>query len=117
MQKIVLFIEPNADKWITPFKIGELFMNKFFFDKKARHSFNIARHNFKIVKIFELVKSSHDLSQCDPEIIANMKENSNCEYQRLKKEQNKKGMNLSTLIYICLSLSVNLRKNPKPGNI
>ena len=29
MQKIVLFIEPNDDAFVTPFKIGHLFMNRF----------------------------------------------------------------------------------------
>ena len=29
MQKIVLFIEPNDDAFLTPAKIGHLFMNRF----------------------------------------------------------------------------------------
>ena len=29
-------MEPNADKWITPFKIGELFMKRFFFEEKKQ---------------------------------------------------------------------------------
>ena len=76
MQKIVLFIEPNDDAWETPFKIGELFMNRFYFEEKAK---------FKIVTIFELGKSSFKLShpetRSDPD---------------LEKERNKKGMNLLT---------------------
>ena len=42
MQKIVLFIEPNQDTWITPNKIADLIMNRF--EENAK---------FKIVKIFE----------------------------------------------------------------
>ena len=33
MQKIVLFIEPRKYKWSTPFKIGNLFMNRFSIDE------------------------------------------------------------------------------------
>ena len=80
-------MEPNTDEWITPFKIGELFMNRFYFEEKA---------SFKIVKIFELVETSRDLSESNPKHIADMKKYRNWEYKRLKKAQNKKGMNLST---------------------
>ena len=83
MQKIVLFIEPNADKWITPFKIGELFMKRFFFEEK---------NSFKIVKIFELGKSSFKLP-LGPDPVRKK------EYSRFEIERNKKGMNLSTLSF------------------
>ena len=68
MQKIVLFIEPSDDAWMTPFKAGHLFMNRFTIGEEA---------NFEIVKIFELAKSSWDISN---------------------KHGKRKGMSLSTLI-------------------
>ena len=37
MQKIVLFIEPQEGKYITPSKIGNLFMNRFSIDEDASH--------------------------------------------------------------------------------
>ena len=49
MLKIVLFIEPNDDAWITPLKIGTLFMNRFAVDETAAS---------EILKIFELEKTS-----------------------------------------------------------
>ena len=76
MQKIVLFIEPNQDKWITPYKIADLIKNRF--EENAK---------FKIVKIFELGKSSSELPFSHF-------------YPDLEEERNKKGMNLSTLIYL-----------------
>ena len=36
MQKIVLFIEPQ-EKWRTPLKIGNLFMNRFAIEENGRH--------------------------------------------------------------------------------
>ena len=46
MQKIVLFIEPNADNTFkTPSKIGNLFMNRFAIDENA---------NCEILNICEL---------------------------------------------------------------
>ena len=80
MHKIVLFMEPNDDAFITPFKIGELFMNRFYFEEKA---------SFKIVKIFELGKSSIKMSW-----------SGHSEYSNFEEERNKKGMSLSTLIQI-----------------
>ena len=68
MQKIVLFIESNDDAFYTPFKAGHLFMNRFTIEEEA---------NFEIVKIFELGKSSFNMSKADG---------------------NQKGMSLSTLI-------------------
>ena len=83
MQKIVLFIEPNDDAWITPFKIANLFMSRFYFEEKA---------SFKIVQIFELGKSSYKLPLSDQA----MKEQRKKEYSISEEERNKKGMNLST---------------------
>ena len=37
MQKIVLFIEPPLDKYYTPLKIGNLFMNRFAIDEDGSH--------------------------------------------------------------------------------
>ena len=54
MQKIVLFIEPiDVMKWFTPFKIGNLFMNRFAVDEDAAS---------EILKIFELEKTSLEMS-------------------------------------------------------
>ena len=53
MTKIVLFIEPNADAFFTPLKIGNLFMNRFAIDEDAAS---------EILKIFELEKTSFVMS-------------------------------------------------------
>ena len=45
MQKIVLFIDPNAFAHETPLKIGNLFMNRFAVDEDAAS---------EILKIYEL---------------------------------------------------------------
>ena len=37
MQKIVLFIEPQGEKYKTPLKIGNLFMNRFAIDEDGSH--------------------------------------------------------------------------------
>ena len=91
MQKIVLFIEPNDDAWITPFKIAELVMNRFYFEEQA---------SFKIVKIFELGKSSKKLvtSMTDQ----TMKRYEKSEWDEWVEKRNKKGMSLSTGIYFYL---------------
>ena len=96
MQKIVLFIEPNDDAWITPFKIANLFISRFYFEEKA---------SFKIVQIFELGKSSFKLALSNPEkeenellayrILKEIEGNQVLE-RSLEKERNKKGMNSST---------------------
>ena len=91
MQKIVLFIEPNDDAWITPFKIAELVMNRFYFEEQA---------SFKIFKIFELGKSSKKLvtSMTDQ----TMKRYEKSEWDEWVEKRNKKGMSLSTGIYFYL---------------
>ena len=53
MQKIVLFIEPAAEAWTTPSKIGNLFMNRFGIDEDAKH---------EILKIYHLENNLGSLS-------------------------------------------------------
>ena len=72
MQKIVLFIEPNDDAWITPLKIGNLFMNRFAVEEDAA---------FEVLKIFELEKTSKKMS-----------DRWNPEYENFKDERKQKGM-------------------------
>ena len=75
MQKIVLFIEPSDDAFITPFKIGHLFMNRFTIEEGA---------NYEIVKLYELEKSSVKMSN---QFYRN--------YSNFEGDRNKKGMSLS----------------------
>ena len=79
MQKIVLFIEPNDDAFITPFKIGHLFTNRFAIEEEA---------NFEIVKIFELEKSSLKMSL-----------EGHPEYSNFAEDRNQKGMSLSKFLF------------------
>ena len=51
MRKIVLFIEPQEEKWITPLKIGNLFMNRFAIDEDGCH---------EILKIYYLDNTFYD---------------------------------------------------------
>ena len=51
MQKVVLFIEPQQEKCITPLKIGNLFMNRFAIEEDGCH---------EILKIYLLEKTSVD---------------------------------------------------------
>ena len=51
--QIVLFIEPNDDLWATPLKFGNLFMNRFAVEEDAA---------FEVLKIFELEKTSFEMS-------------------------------------------------------
>ena len=53
MQKIVLFIEPFDELWMTPLKIGNLFMNRFAVEEDAAS---------EVLKIFELEKISFEMS-------------------------------------------------------
>ena len=53
MQKIILFIEPYDDAFITPAKIGDMFMNRFAIDENAAS---------EILNIFELAKTSVKMS-------------------------------------------------------
>ena len=54
MQKIVLFIEPQADKWSTPLKIGNLFTNRFAIDEDRCH---------EILKIFYLDNTFYEYAR------------------------------------------------------
>ena len=45
MQKIVLFFEPQQQKYDTPLKIGNLFINRFGIDEASSH---------EIIKIYYL---------------------------------------------------------------
>ena len=49
MQKIILFIEPIEDAFMTPDKIGDMFMNRFAIDEND---------SCEILKRFELGKTS-----------------------------------------------------------
>ena len=51
-QKIVLFIEPAEDACEKPFKIGNLFVNRFAIDEDAKN---------EILKIYELEYRINDL--------------------------------------------------------
>ena len=53
MQKIILFIEPNEAAFMTPAKIGDMFMNRFSIDENA---------SCEILKRFELGKTSAEMS-------------------------------------------------------
>ena len=53
MQKIILFVEPNDDTFMTPAKIGNMFINRFAIDENAAS---------EIVNIFELAKTSVKMS-------------------------------------------------------
>jgi len=101
MQKIVLFIEPNDDAWITSFKIAELVMNRFYFEEEA---------SSKIFKIFELGKSSVKLVTSMRD--SGMKACRRWEWDEWEEKRNKKGMSLSTGIYF---YTCGFRQNPKTG--
>ena len=80
MQKIVLFIEPNDDAFITPAKIGHLFMNRFGVDEDAA---------FEVINILELGNTSEKISRPkDPE------------YPNFENERKEKGMGLFNAICI-----------------
>ena len=80
MHKIVLFIEPNDDEFITPAKIGDLFMNRFGVDEDAA---------FEVINVLELGKTSHKMSyRKDPE------------YPNFENERKEKGMGLLNMICI-----------------
>ena len=79
MQKIVLFIEQNDDDFITPAKIGHLFMNRFGVDEDAA---------FEVINIMELGKTSFKMSYPkDPEYTSTIFQN----------ERNEKGMGLVSM--------------------
>ena len=53
-QKIVFFIEPAAEGWSKPSKIGNLFMNRFAIDEDAKN---------EILKIYYLENNLYDFSE------------------------------------------------------
>ena len=56
-QRIVLLVEPDAG-WLTPSKIGKLFMNRFAIDEDA---------SFEILKIVEIdIRNITDLGKGNP---------------------------------------------------
>ena len=48
--RIIFFTEPSRDKWRTPLKMGNLYMNRFAIDEDAA---------FEVLKIFELKDRVH----------------------------------------------------------
>ena len=84
MQKIVVFIEPNDEAFIRPFKLGNLFMNRFAIDEAE---------GFEILKICQLEKTSWKISwpKCS-------------EYHDCENERKQKGMDLNFRIYAVYNL-------------
>ena len=80
MHKIVLFLEPFADAFVTLAKIGHLFMNRFGVDEDAAS---------EVINVLELGKTSDKMS--DPE---------DPEYTNFENERKEKGMGL--FIVICI---------------
>ena len=72
MQKIILFNEPNDDAFITPAKIGDMFMNRFAIDENA---------SCEILKTFEIGKNSLEMSWSGHE-----------NYENLVEERKQKGI-------------------------
>ena len=72
MQKIILFVEPSDDLFVTPAKIGDLFMNRFAIDENA---------SCEILKPIELVKTSREISRPDGD-----------NYENFAEEREQKGM-------------------------
>ena len=72
MQKIILFVEPSDDLFMTPAKIGDLFMNRFAIDENA---------SCEILKTVELVKTSWEISNPDGD-----------NYKNFAEERKQKGM-------------------------
>ena len=80
MQKIVLFIEPFDDAFVTPAKIGHLFMNRFGVDEDAA---------FEVINVLELGKTSVKMSYpIHPE------------YANFENERKEKGMGIFNVICI-----------------
>ena len=80
MHKIVLFVEPNDDAFLTPAKIGHLFMNRFGVDEDAA---------FEVINVLELGKTSVKISV--PE---------HPEYPNFENERKEKGMGLVSMVCI-----------------
>ena len=65
MQKIILFVEPTDDAWMTPAKAGNLFMNRFAIDEIG---------SCEILKMFELGKTSVEMSQSESDFVEERKQ-------------------------------------------
>ena len=76
MQKIVLFIEPCDEAYVTLLKIGNLFMNRFAVEEDAAS---------EVLKIFELEKTSSKMS--NPY---------RSEYKKFEEDRKQKGTDLIT---------------------
>ena len=72
MQRIILFVEPNEDAFITSAKIGNIFMNRFAIDEDA---------SSEILKICKLAKISLRMSLPRSE-----------NYKNITEERQQKGM-------------------------
>ena len=90
MQKIVLFIEPTDDAWLTPLKIGNLFINRFAVDEDEAS---------EILKIFELEKTSFEMSH---------PKHSN--YKNFEEERKQKGMDIIIKIDCLVCFRISNRK-------
>ena len=78
-QKIVLFIEPTDEAWLTPSKIGHLFMNRFAIDEDP---------GFEIVKVLALEKASQAMFYPN-----------HPEYKNFENERKQKGIDLMDARY------------------
>ena len=79
MQKIVVFIEPNDQAFILPFKLGYRFMNRFAINEDE---------GTEILKICELQKTSWNISWPGSP-----------EYNNFENERKQKGMDLNIISY------------------
>ena len=71
-QNIVLMVEPSEDSFTCPFKIGNLFINRFCIEEQAA---------FEVIEIFELRKSFYK-----------MEDSSHDEFQYYSEERKQKGL-------------------------
>ena len=72
MQKIILFVEPTDDAFMTPAKVGNMFINRFTVDENAAS---------EISNIFELSKTPMKMSHPGDQ-----------NYKNFTEEQHQKGM-------------------------
>ena len=86
MQKIVIFIEPNKNAFITSEKIANLYMNRFFIDEDASN---------ELLGIKVLGKSSLKF-ESTPDILGYTFDS----HRRLEKEIELKGLNKSIMLII-----------------
>ena len=60
--RIIFFTEPSRDKWRTPLKMGNLYMNRFAIDEDAA---------VEVLKIFELKELSQKNNENERKEIGN----------------------------------------------